>query len=403
MKNEAQYWEDCLTDVENHSVERKESPADKNELRRQICAFANDLPDCRQPGILIIGATDKGEYAGLEITDQLLTSLSEMRSDGKILPFPMLRVEKKTILSHDYAIISVEPSNSPPVRMDGRVWVRVGPTLRQATREEEIRLAEKRRYKDLSFDLTPVESASIEDFDKTLFADVYLRHAVAPEVLEENERTFEQQLSSLRMIRSAADPLPTVTGILTIGADPLQYLPGAYVQFLRIQGVEATDPIKDRKEISGPLIQVLRMLDELINVNVEIRTEIARSNLEIQTPDYPIAAIQQVIRNAILHRNYDSTNAPVRMYWYQDRIEIISPGGAYGQVNDRNFGQPGVTDYRNPTLAEVMRNLGYVQKFGMGIPIAKKEMAQNGNPELEFNFQSGIITAILRRRPEHTP
>ena len=94
--------------------------------------------------------------------------------------------------------------------------------------------------------------------------------------------------------------------------------------------------------------------------------------MEIIRPDYPIVAIQQLVRNAVLHRTYEGTNAPVRIQWFSDRIEILSPGGPYGRANRANFGQPGITDYRNPHLAEAMRNLGYVQRCGVGIALARK-------------------------------
>jgi ATP-dependent DNA helicase RecG len=86
-----------------------------------------------------------------------------------------------------------------------------------------------------------------------------------------------------------------------------------------------------------------------------------------------------------MHRTYEGTNAPVRFSWFSDRIEILSPGGPYGQVTPENFGRPGVTDYRNPQLAEAMKNLGYVQRFGVGIPIARQELEKNGNPPPNFD------------------
>jgi ATP-dependent DNA helicase RecG len=112
-----------------------------------------------------------------------------------------------------------------------------------------------------------------------------------------------------------------------------------------------------------------------------------------------MVALRQLARNAILHRNYEGTNAPVRIYWFSDRIEIHSPGGPYGQVTRQNFGQPGLTDYRNPHLAEAMGNLGYVQKFGVGIALARKALADNGNPPPEFDVPDGYVVAIVRRRP----
>jgi ATP-dependent DNA helicase RecG len=99
-----------------------------------------------------------------------------------------------------------------------------------------------------------------------------------------------------------------------------------------------------------------------------------------------------------LHRTYEGTNAPVRITWFNDRIEIQNPGGPFGQVNRQNFGQPGITDYRNPHLAEAMKNLGYVQRFGVGIPLARRELEKNGNPPPEFNVQDTHLQVIIRRR-----
>lgn len=132
--------------------------------------------------------------------------------------------------------------------------------------------------------------------------------------------------------------------------------------------------------------ELLRLLNDLESDRVE------------RQPDYPIRTLQQLALNAILHRTYEGTNAPVRLYWYADRIRILSPGGPYGEVNRENFGIPGVTDYRNPHLAEAMRNLGLIQRFGVGILIARQELERNGNPPLEFVLNETFVTAIVRRR-----
>jgi ATP-dependent DNA helicase RecG len=120
--------------------------------------------------------------------------------------------------------------------------------------------------------------------------------------------------------------------------------------------------------------------------------------VEIQRPDYPIVALQQIVRNAVLHRSYENTNAPVRLYWFRDRVEIQNPGGPYGQVTKQNFGQSGISDYRNPNLAAVMKDLHYVQRFGFGIATARRELEKNGNPPLEFQVEDSWIAAIIRRR-----
>ena len=182
-------------------------------------------------------------------------------------------------------------------------------------------------------------------------------------------------------------------------SNPRQFIPGAYIQFLRIDGTEITDPIKDQKEIDGPLPELLRMLDETFQAHISVASDITAQPVEIRHPDYPIVALQQLARNSIMHRTYEGTNAPTRITWFSDRIEIRNPGGPFGQVNRVNFGTPGVADYRNPHLAEAMKNLGYVQRFGVGIPLARKELEKNGNPPPEFIVEEAHVLAILWRYP----
>jgi ATP-dependent DNA helicase RecG len=186
-----QELESLLDDIESDRMERKASVADSDKIRQAICAFANDLPNHRQPGILFVGVDDKGKPVGLRITDQLLQTLSAMRSDGNILPFPSMLVQKRTLKGADIAVVIVQPSDAPPVRYKGRMWIRIGPRRGIATLQEERQLAEKRRFHDLPFDIHPVPSLSLDVLDELLFWQVYLPSAVDVDVLIRNERTLE--------------------------------------------------------------------------------------------------------------------------------------------------------------------------------------------------------------------
>lgn len=392
--------ETLLLDVEADRVERKASLANTDRIREAICAFANDLPDHGTPGVVFVGANDDGSCAGLPITDQLLLTLADMRSDGNIVPFPSLTVQKRMLRACEMAVIMAQPADAPPVRFQGRVWIRVGPRRAIATLEDERRLAEKRRSRDLPFDIRPVRAATLADLDLDLFARSYLPASVAPEVIAENRRSTEQQLASLRLITAdGTEFVPTVVGVLVLATDPLQFVPGAYVQFLRVDGNKLTDPIRDGTALAGPLPELLQALEQKLEAHIETARDFTSGSVELVRPDYPIVALQQLTRNAILHRTYEGTNAPVRINWFSDRIEILNPGGPFGQVNKSNFGMPGVTDYRNSYLAEAMRNLGYVQKFGVGISLAKSELEKNGNPPLEFQVEDSYVLATVRKHP----
>lgn len=390
--------EALLRDLESDRVERKSSIASSDKIRQAICAFANDLPNHRQVGVIFIGVDDSGDCVHLDITDHLLLVLSNMRSDGNITPFPTMIVQKRKLAGCNLAVVIVEPSDAPPVRYNGLVWVRVGPRRAIATAQEERRLSEKRRSRDLTYDLQPVFAATLDDLDPERFRQEYLTSSLPADIIEQNHRPIEQQLASMRFVTVEQPLRPTVLGVLVSGRDPRQFIPGAYVQFLRIDGTELTDPIKDQKEIDGPISDMLRLLDETFQAHISVATDITSEPIEIKHPDYPLTALQQLSRNAVLHRTYEGTNAPVRITWFSDRIEIQNPGGPFGQVTRQNFGSPGVTDYRNPYLAEAMKNLGYVQRFGVGIQIARREMERNGNPPIEFVVEDAHILAILRRK-----
>lgn len=393
--------EALLDDVESDLVERKQSwRADAPDTARQaVCGFANDLADHRKPGVLFVGAGDDGTLTGLPITDELLRTLADIRTDGNILPPPSLRVEKRTLKGRSVAVVFVQPSDSPPVRYKGRIYIRIGPRRAVATAQEEAILNEKRRFRDIPFDLRPLHSASLSALSRVSFEQEYLPNAFAPDVIAANDRTYEQRLAACRMIASKDEPVPTVLGILVLGISPRDWIPGAYIQFLRIGGSQMTDPIEDESLIEGALYQVLRRVDEKIESHNRVGVDIRSSDREMRTALYPRIALQQLLRNAVMHRIYEHTNAPVRVHWFDDRIEIVSPGGPFGTVTQGNFGQPGITDYRNPNLADAMKVMGFVQRFGIGIQLARAELRSNGNPDVEFRVEPTMVQATVRKRP----
>jgi ATP-dependent DNA helicase RecG len=387
-----------LNQLESDRAERKESFLGESpkKSRQAICAFANDLPDHRSPGALFIGATDNGDPSGIPITDQLLITLANIRSEGNILPLPVMTVEKRVLKGMEMAIVTVMPSDMPPVKFEGRIWIRTGPRRAIANEQEERILIEKRRYKNLPFDLYPISLGSIADLSRLSFEEEYLPAAFAPDILEANSRTYEERLASCRMITSPDEPVPTVLGILAIGKNPQDFIPGAAIQFLRINGTELTDDVIDEAKIGGTIVDQLRKIEEKLASHNRKSVNITAGPTDVRTSLFPSAALQQVIYNAVLHRTYEHTNAPIRVYWFNDRIEIASPGGPYGNVTPENFGQPGITDYRNPNLTEVLKTYGFVQAFGRGIATARREMEQNGNPPIEFQTNQTTVLCILR-------
>jgi ATP-dependent DNA helicase RecG len=388
-----------LAGSESDRVEFKESLGGDapKKLRQAICAFANDLPDHRLPSYAIIGVNDAGQPTGLAVTDALLLQLADIKTDGNIVPSPSFTVEKRVVDGQEIAVVAVLPSDSPPVRYEGRIWIRTGPRRALANKQDERILNEKRRFKDLPFDLQPVPNSAVADLDLSYFETEYLPAIIAPDVLSANDRTPEQKLTSAKLIDSIEQLTPTVLAHLTIGFRCRDFLAGNYIQFLKLDGFDLASPIIDDSVIDGQLSSMLRQIEEKFRAHNYVSVDIQSADKEIRTQTYPLVAFQQVIRNAIMHRTYENTNAPVRVSWFSDRIEIWSPGGPYGTVTQSRFGQPGYTDYRNPNLAEAMHGLGLVQRFGVGIATATNALKSNGNPAPEFETSETAVNVVLRK------
>jgi len=377
-----------LEDLESDRVERTVSTSDTDKFAEAICAFSNDFPQSRLPGYLIIGADDRtGRITGLQITGQLLTNLGGIRSDGNIQPLPAMSVQKLTFPEGDLAVVEVHPSDLPPVRYKGRVWIRVGPRKAVATEFEERLLSERRISYARTFDARPCREAAVNDLSLRLF-EFYRSEAVAEEIIAENHRTVEEQLASLRFL-DAQTGVPTYAGLLLFGTNPRFFLPGAYIQYLQLPRHDITDLPIDQAEISGDLRSVLEEL--LLRMKVVNSSELHTTSEfreEIKSK-YPEIALREILLNAVVHRSYESTT-PIRVSVFPDRIEITSPGGLFGEVTLENFRTQ--SSYRNPVLAEALKTLGFVNRFGYGIRRAERSLSENGNRPLDVRIES---TAVL--------
>jgi len=380
-----------LGDLESDRVERTVALADTDKFGEAICAFSNDFAQNKKPGYLIIGARDRtGEVASIPITDQLLQNLAGIRSDGNIQPLPAMSVQKVSLAEGDLAVVEVHPSDLPPVRYKGRVWIRVGPRRAIASEQEESLLSERRVSLARTFDALPCPDATLADISARLF-EFYREEAIAEEVIAENHRALAQQMASLRLF-DAQRGVPTHAGVLLFGHRPRYFLSGAYVQFLHFPGREMTEIPSDQAEISGDLRSVLD--EALLRVKV-LNTKQLRWISELQeetVSKYPEIALREILVNAVVHRNYQSTN-PVRVSAFSDRIEVASPGGLYGEVNRVNFGSE--SSYRNPVLAEALKVMGYVNRFGYGIRRAERALKENGNRPLEVAIRDSSVTVTL--------
>ena len=373
-----------IADLESDRIERTISFRE-DKLGPAVCALSNDFPNSKKSGYILLGVKDDGKVAGINIGDEELKKIGGVKTNGNVLPQPSIIVsEVFHIDGGDVVAVEVKPSLYPPVRYEGRCWIRVGPRRAIANISEENILIERRASYAKTFDLVPTLGATLDDISEEYFTLSNLPLAIDEDTLRLNGRTTKQKMAALRFFDIKND-CPTNAGIIMFGLNPLFFLPGAYIQYIKFKGDQVTDGVEFEKQLSGALISELKNIDDFIKNNIikekAIRTD---SFQEVLIKNYSYWALRELTMNAIMHRNFDS-NAPIYIYEFASRIEIINSGGLYGDVTPNNF--PYASDYRNVAIAEAMKLLGYVNRFNYGVQNAISELEKNGNGEPVFDLE----------------
>lgn len=381
--------QELLQSTETYRVERTVSTGDMDKFQEAICAFSNDLPNSRKNGYLIIGAHDNGTLSGLKVDDALMKKISAIRSDGNILPLPIMSVEHFEFPDGDLLVAEVSPSLLPPVRYRGRTFVRIGPRRDIASEAEERILLERRTSYMATFDAMPCLGATINDIDTHYIKHDYLPQVIDAKTLVGDKRDIKEQLAAIHLFDLTHD-CPTNAAIILFGNNPQYFMHGCYVQYVNFAGKDNGSEIINERQLKGSLCKMLPILENFVRDAVVTTRPISISMLrEKNVFNYPELALRELLMNACMHRDYQS-NMPIRLYQYENRIEILNAGGLYGEARPENF--PTVNDYRNPIIAEAMRGLKYVNMFNRGIQRVKSLLKENGNPEPKFTVDK--ITAF---------
>lgn len=224
----------------------------------------------------------------------------------------------------------------------------------------------------------------------------YRQYAVAPAVIEENHRSVAEQLAALRFF-DLRQGCPTHAAILLFGKSPLDSVPGAYIQYVRYAGAAQSDTVLSERRYSGDLLSVLRGMDQLAADLAEERPVQGMALEERNVYTYPPQALHELLVNAVIHRNYEGSTTPTVINHFDDRLEILSPGGLFGDLTPEQF--PRGTSYRNPVLAEAAKTLGFVNRFGRGIAIVQSVLQRNDSPAARFEPTPTFFLVTVGRRP----
>ncbi len=363
----------------------KRNVTNVTSLSQEICAFANS-----KGGMLIIGVDDSGEIIGL--TAQDIRRLNQLISNAASEIRNPINPETENIKIEDKLVLVVhvpEGRDKPYFASDGAIYVKSGADKRKVTSKEELR----RLFQEsdiLHGDQVPVEESTLDDLDEDYFDQFYQK---------EFDHSFREESVDLKILLSnlnlAKDDRLNIAGLLLFGKYPQKYKPQFNIKAVHFVGTEDTsDEYIDSEDINGKLAEQYRngMVFILRNLKKEQKGQHRNSLGETRIDK---GVFEELLVNALIHRDY-FINAPIRLFIFDDRIEIISPGILPNNLTVENI-KHGVSNQRNPIIASFATK----QKPPLGLPYRgigtgiKRALKLYPKIEFENNVERNLFVAKI--------
>ena len=362
---------EIISKGENSAIEFKSSLVKPNSLAKEIVAFANV-----NGGIIFIGVSDSGEIEGVDESknyEEWIASISR----NNVIPAIDIVFETHTINKVDIVILNVPKGKDKPYQTnDNKFLVRVGSTNRSATQAELMRLFQQVGF--FHFDATGVSVSSIRDLNFSLIDNYFNRYNF--DFISEEENEKEILLQNVDIL--TADKKLTVAGLLIFGMNPQKYLPHASISFAHFNGNDISDELIDKQIIDGNLQNQIDRAFAIVKNNILHQSKIDKTKRFETSFNYSDKVFRELITNACVHRNYSIKGSAIRIFLFNNRLEIMSPGRLPNTITVDKL-RYGVSYSVNQVIVKFMENLRYIDKLGRGLPMVYNEATKN-NKKVKF-------------------
>lgn len=364
----------------------KEDITNATSLAGEMVAFSNT-----KGGMIIIGSDDNGQPGGLSTDDinrlnQLVSNTATNNVKNPINPLTEnIKVGDKLLM----VVHIAEGTDKPYMDNNGIVWVKSGSDKRRVTSKEELR----RLFQSSDLvhaDEVPVTRTTENDIDLNYFKTFYKNNF--DEDIEKSDLPLMQLMNNLNL---AKDNNLNLAGLLLFGREPEKYKSAFIIKAVCFVGNDpAGDKYRDNVNIKGKLKLQFEGAMDFIKRNLKYTQQDKGINTlgELEIP--PIV-LEELIVNAIIHRNY-FINAPIRLFAFDNRVEIISPGKIPNNLTIENI-KSGNSNIRNDIITSfATKELPY-KGIGTGIRRALKHY-----PDINFiNDTEGETFVAIIKRPEN--
>lgn len=397
---------ELIRNGENSGVEFKRDDIDARDLAKELVAFTN-----HSGGHVLLGVEDDGSVSGIVRPDleEWVMQACRDKIRPEIIPFFELIRDVET--GKHVAVVTIDRGWSVHAVWHNQrrtYYIRVGTTCREASPEELARLLQRRDM--VRTDVRPVSGATLDDLDERRLLDYFKRVRSQAVPAPEDKEGWTSLLVNTELMAQSEEGAarPTVAGLLLFGKKPNRFLPQAGVDAAAFDGVCKDYAAKERAQIRGPMVPlfsadgqvtengVVEQVLEFVRRNTPVTATLVDGARREERRPYPDEPIREAIVNALVHRDYQLAATDIEIVVYSDRLEIVSPGRLPNGITPSRM-LAGCRAARNQLIKDVMRDYGYLEHMGMGVPrkIVKGMQEHNGSQPLLAEEEESFRVTLL--------
>ena len=365
--------------LESQNIEFKSNW--REDCLKWICGFAN-----ANGGKLFIGIDNNGKVTGIENHKGLMEQLPNKFRDilGVYAEVNLHRENNKPFLE------IVVPRFDVPISVRGKYYIRTGSTLQELKGPSLNEFILKRNGR--TWDDIPEQRASVNDIDETSIEQFLKDTRKAKRINLEDDIRVPDLLEKLRL--SEAGHLKRAA-IVLFGKDPGKFYPNTTVKIGKFGDSNAD--LKFHEVVEGNLIQLKERIVQLLNTKFFIHPIEFAGMQRIERDDYPVAAVREMILNALVHRNY--MGAPTQIRLHDGDFSVWNDGGLPEGITEEDLKKVHRSKPRNPLIADTCFKAGYVDAWGRGTLKIIEASMEAGLPEPTLKEeQGGFLSMIYKDR-----
>ena len=369
---------------ENVYVEFKESKIHADTLAKEIISFAN-----YNGGTLLLGVSDNGRIKGVHEEKNYEEWIANIVRNN-VIPSIQVDCYQMNVNGKRLIIVNIPKGKDKPYQsINGKYYIRVGSTNRIATQQELLRLFQASGV--FHYDLNSVPCTSIKDLNFTKLDQYFQRYSLS--FSQENDKQKQILLQNVDILSEFGEV--TIGGLLIFGINPSKYLFQSGISFACFKGVNINQELLNNQKIEGTLDYLIDTGVAVIKNHVMVPSIIDKNKRKDKKFIYSDAVYKELITNAVVHRNYSISGSKIRIFLFDDRLEVISPGRLPNTVSIKKL-PFGVSFAVNPVIVKFMENFRYIDQLGRGLPMVYNEAVSNGKKVIfeEFGEEFKVVLEL---------